>query len=72
MCPVMNARYAEQVGLKGIALEDPEKISDAWDAALSADRPTVIDAKTKSIFSVVREDDSVFAHELRRMTEKMS
>jgi hypothetical protein len=28
--------------------------------------------KTKSIFSVVREDDSVFARELRRMTEKMS
>jgi pyruvate dehydrogenase (quinone) len=40
------ARYADQLGLKGIALEDPEKISDAWDAALAADRPTVIDAKT--------------------------
>jgi len=40
------ARYADQLGLKGIALEDPEKISDAWDAALAADRPTIIDAKT--------------------------
>jgi pyruvate dehydrogenase (quinone) len=40
------ARYADQLGLKGIALEDPEKIRDAWDAALAADRPTVIDAKT--------------------------
>jgi len=40
------ARYADQLGLKGIALEDPEKISDAWEAALAADRPTVIDAKT--------------------------
>lgn len=40
------ARYAEQVGLKGITLEQPEQIHAAWEAALHADRPTVIDAKT--------------------------
>jgi pyruvate dehydrogenase (quinone) len=40
------ARYADQLGLKGIELTSPEKISAAWDAALAADRPTVIDAHT--------------------------
>jgi pyruvate dehydrogenase (quinone) len=40
------ARYAEQLGLKGIDLDDPEQIGAAWGAALAADRPTVIDAKT--------------------------
>ena len=40
------ARYAEQLGLKGIDLTNPAKIGMAWDEALAADRPTVIDAKT--------------------------
>jgi pyruvate dehydrogenase (quinone) len=40
------ARYAEQLGLRGIEVTNPEKISAAWEAALVADRPTVIDAKT--------------------------
>jgi pyruvate dehydrogenase (quinone) len=40
------ARYAEQLGLKGIELDAPEKIGAAWGAALAADRPTVIDART--------------------------
>jgi pyruvate dehydrogenase (quinone) len=40
------ARYAEQLGLKGIDLTNPAKIGVAWDEALAADRPTVIDAKT--------------------------
>jgi pyruvate dehydrogenase (quinone) len=40
------ARYADQLGLKGIELTSPEKISAAWEAALAADRPTVIDAHT--------------------------
>ena len=39
-------RYAEQLGLKGIDLDEPEKIGAAWEEALAADRPTVIDAKT--------------------------
>jgi pyruvate dehydrogenase (quinone) len=42
------ARYAEQLGLKGIEVSNPEKIGDAWNIALAADRPTVIDAKTDS------------------------
>jgi pyruvate dehydrogenase (quinone) len=40
------ARYAEQLGLKGIDLSSPQNIGAAWDAALAADRPSVIDAHT--------------------------
>ncbi|SMF72429.1 pyruvate dehydrogenase (quinone) [Tistlia consotensis] len=36
--------YAEMLGLEGIRVTRPEQIGPAWDAALSADRPTVIDA----------------------------
>lgn len=38
------ARYAEMLGLHGIFVDTPEKIGGAWDEALAADRPTVIDA----------------------------
>ena len=45
--PAFNyARFAEEVGLKGIRLERPEEITAAWDQALSADRPVVLDALT--------------------------
>jgi pyruvate dehydrogenase (quinone) len=40
------ARYAELVGLKGILVNAPDQIGPAWDAALKADRPTVIEAIT--------------------------
>jgi pyruvate dehydrogenase (quinone) len=40
------ARYAEMIGLTGIRVDDPEEIGPAWDAALAADRPVVIDAIT--------------------------
>jgi pyruvate dehydrogenase (quinone) len=38
------AAYAAQIGLKGIRVERPEQIAPAWDEALAADRPVVIDA----------------------------
>lgn len=38
------AAYAELVGLRGIRVEDPDEVGPAWDAALAADRPVVIDA----------------------------
>ncbi|MDR0360351.1 MAG: thiamine pyrophosphate-requiring protein, partial [bacterium] len=38
------ASWARQIGLEGIRVEKPEEIEPAWDRALSADRPTVIDA----------------------------
>jgi pyruvate dehydrogenase (quinone) len=40
------AAYAELIGLRGIRVETPEQIGPAWDAALTADRPVVIEALT--------------------------
>jgi pyruvate dehydrogenase (quinone) len=40
------AAYAELIGLRGIRVETPEQIGPAWDAALAADRPVVIEALT--------------------------
>jgi pyruvate dehydrogenase (quinone) len=38
------ARYAEQIGLRGIRMEKPEDVGPGWDEALSSDRPVVVDA----------------------------
>ncbi|HXE55458.1 MAG TPA: thiamine pyrophosphate-dependent enzyme, partial [Tepidisphaeraceae bacterium] len=40
------ARYAESIGLKGIRVDHPDAIADAWEQALSADRPVVLEAIT--------------------------
>ena len=40
------ARYAEDIGLYGIRVDAPDAIGDAWDRALSADRPVVVEAVT--------------------------
>ncbi len=40
------ARYAELIGLRGIRVDTPDEIAGAWDAALSADRPVVLEAIT--------------------------
>ena len=40
------ARYAELIGLKGIRVDDPDEIGPAWDEALAADRPCVLEAIT--------------------------
>jgi pyruvate dehydrogenase (quinone) len=40
------ARYAELIGLRGIRVDTPDEIAAAWDAALSADRPVVLEAIT--------------------------
>jgi pyruvate dehydrogenase (quinone) len=40
------ARYAELVGLKGIMVNQPEQIGPAFDDALAADRPCVIEVIT--------------------------
>jgi pyruvate dehydrogenase (quinone) len=37
------AAYAELIGLKGILVDDPRRVGDAWDMALRADRPTVVE-----------------------------
>jgi pyruvate dehydrogenase (quinone) len=40
------ARYAELVGLLGIEVSKPEDIGPAWEQALSAPRPTVLEVHT--------------------------
>ncbi len=37
-------KYAELLGLKGIFVNDPAKLGAAWDEALSADRPVILEA----------------------------
>jgi pyruvate dehydrogenase (quinone) len=38
------ARYADLIGLKGIRVDRPEDLGQAWESALSADRPVVLEA----------------------------
>jgi len=39
------AGFARSAGLEGITVEKPDEIGDAWDRALSADRPVVLDIR---------------------------
>jgi pyruvate dehydrogenase (quinone) len=40
------ARYAELLGLRGIRVDRPDQVADAWDEALAADGPVVLEAVT--------------------------
>jgi pyruvate dehydrogenase (quinone) len=40
------ARYAELIGLKGIRIDSPDQVGPAWEEALAADGPVVIEAIT--------------------------
>jgi pyruvate dehydrogenase (quinone) len=40
------ARYAELIGLEGIRVEAPDQVGPAWERALDAGRPAVIEAVT--------------------------
>jgi pyruvate dehydrogenase (quinone) len=40
------ALYAELLGLRGIRVDRPEALGEAWDLALAADRPVVLEAIT--------------------------
>jgi pyruvate dehydrogenase (quinone) len=40
------ARYAEMLELRGIKVDQPEELGRAWDEALAADRPCVLEART--------------------------
>ncbi len=80
------ATYATELGLKGIRVQTPEQIGPAWDAALNADRPTVIDAITdpevpplpphitldqaKAFLSSMVKDDSAL-HFAKQATKEM-
>jgi pyruvate dehydrogenase (quinone) len=68
---VNYARWAELIGLKGIRVESPSEIEGAWDEALSADRPCVIDAVTDPNVPplpphITLEEAKSFAKALRR------
>jgi pyruvate dehydrogenase (quinone) len=39
-------RFAELIGLKGIFVDNPDRVGPAWDEALAADRPVVLEVKT--------------------------
>jgi pyruvate dehydrogenase (quinone) len=39
-------RFAELIGLKGIYVDDPDRMGPAWDEALATDRPVVLEVKT--------------------------
>jgi pyruvate dehydrogenase (quinone) len=38
--------FADLIGLKGIYVDDPERVGPAWDEALASDRPVVLEVKT--------------------------
>ncbi|WP_413707247.1 thiamine pyrophosphate-requiring protein [Ralstonia sp. Ralssp110] len=39
-------RFAELIGMKGIYVDNPDELAGAWDEALNADRPVVLEVKT--------------------------
>jgi pyruvate dehydrogenase (quinone) len=43
---VPYAEFAKAIGLDGLRVEDPEQVGAAWDRALSAERPFVLDMVT--------------------------
>ena len=43
---VRYSKFAELIGLKGIFVDNPDDLGSAWEAALGADRPVVLEVKT--------------------------
>ncbi len=43
---VPYAKFAEMIGFKGIYVDDPERMGDAWDEAFASDKPVLIEVKT--------------------------
>jgi len=39
-------RFAELLGLKGIYVDNPDRLASAWEEALASDRPVVLEVKT--------------------------
>jgi pyruvate dehydrogenase (quinone) len=39
------AAFARSIGLNGVNIDDPDELGGAWEAALAADRPTVLDVR---------------------------
>ena len=70
--PAFNyAKYAESLGLLGIRVEKPEQVIPAWEVALQANRPVVIDALTDpEILTFTPEVATKFASELAKAIAK--
>lgn len=68
------ARYAEMLGLRGILLEDPDQIEAAWDEALTADRPVLIEAITDPSVPILppEPDEAVLAKVARALAAESS
>jgi pyruvate dehydrogenase (quinone) len=43
---VRYSQFAEQIGLKGLFVDAPDDLASAWDEALAAERPVVLEVKT--------------------------
>jgi pyruvate dehydrogenase (quinone) len=43
---VRYSEFARMIGLEGIFVDDPDKLCAAWDQALAADGPVVLEVKT--------------------------
>ncbi|HEV2596012.1 MAG TPA: thiamine pyrophosphate-requiring protein [Sphingomicrobium sp.] len=43
---VRYSKFAEMIGLDGIYVDNPDDLGSAWEQALSADRPVVLEVKT--------------------------
>jgi pyruvate dehydrogenase (quinone) len=41
---VAYAQFAELIGLRGVRVDDPSRVGDAWDEVLGSDRPAVLEA----------------------------
>jgi pyruvate dehydrogenase (quinone) len=39
-------KFAELIELKGIYVDSPDRVASAWEEALAADRPVVVEFKT--------------------------
>ncbi|CAH2600531.1 Thiamine pyrophosphate-requiring protein [Rhodovastum atsumiense] len=39
-------RYAELLGFKGVLVDNPDRVAEAWDEAWAADRPVLLEART--------------------------
>ncbi len=39
-------RFAELIGLRGLYVDNPDRLGAAWEAALTSDRPVVLEVKT--------------------------
>jgi pyruvate dehydrogenase (quinone) len=63
------ARYAEMLGLTGIRVDKPEQLASAWEQALSAKRPVILEAITDP--EVPTLPPHITFEEAKKFTESM-